>query len=120
MLPVRDRLTSLVGTRRAPPPPRADGRPGKARSGPRGVRHFPLGPYGRLTTAHALVELNADRGVSGGCPTHRSQLPGRAGRPLAAEPRLSPVRRLRVTAAAALVPFSALLVVFGPGLYALA
>lgn len=76
--------------------------------------------HGRLTTAVALVELNEDRGVFDSGPAHHSQLPGRVDRLLAAEPRLTPGRRLRVTIAAALVPLVPLLVAFGPGLYAIA
>ncbi|GLF95346.1 M56 family metallopeptidase [Streptomyces yaizuensis] len=76
--------------------------------------------FGRLTTALALVELNADRGVFGGpCPAPGGQLPQRVDRLLSATPRLTPGRRLRLTAAAALVPVVPLLVAFVPALRAL-
>ncbi|NJQ03720.1 M56 family metallopeptidase [Streptomyces zingiberis] len=75
--------------------------------------------HGRLTTALALVGLNEERGVFGAAPTPQAQLPHRVDRLLAARPRLSPVRRLRLTAAAALVPVVPLLLVFVPGLSAL-
>ncbi|ANW21467.1 M56 family metallopeptidase [Streptomyces clavuligerus] len=75
--------------------------------------------FGRLTTALALVELNEDRGVFGPCPTHRGQLPQRVDRLLSATPRLTPGHRLRLTAAAALVPVVPVLVAFVPALRAL-
>ncbi|MEV5508484.1 M56 family metallopeptidase [Streptomyces orinoci] len=75
--------------------------------------------FGRLTTALALVELNEDRGVFGPGPAQLSQVPGRVDRLLAPAPRLTPARRLRLTAAAALVPAVPLLVTFVPGLSAL-
>ncbi len=75
--------------------------------------------FGRMTTALALVELNEDRGVFGPCPAQLSQVPGRVDRLLAAAPRLTAARRLRLTAVAALVPAVPLLVTFVPGLSAL-
>lgn len=72
--------------------------------------------YGRLTIALALVELNEHRGVFGPCPTADAQLPHRVNRLLTAEPRLTAGRRLRLTAAAALVPVVPLLVAFVPAL----
>ncbi|MEO3978314.1 M56 family metallopeptidase [Streptomyces sp. CAU 1734] len=75
--------------------------------------------FGRMTTALALVELNEDRGVFGPGTTPDAQLPQRVNRLLAAAPRLTPARRLRLTAAAALVPVVPLLVAFVPALRAL-
>ncbi|MFD8573682.1 M56 family metallopeptidase [Streptomyces sp. NPDC059639] len=76
--------------------------------------------FGRLTIALALVELNEDRGVfSGPCPTPQAHVPQRVHRLLAPPSRLTPARRLRLTAAAALVPLVPLLVTFVPGLRAL-
>lgn len=75
--------------------------------------------YGRLTTALALVGLNEDRGVFGPAPTPLAQVPHRVHRLLAAAPRLPVSRRLRMTAAAVLVPAVPLLVAFVPGLSAL-
>ncbi|MEU0369234.1 M56 family metallopeptidase [Streptomyces sp. NPDC006283] len=75
--------------------------------------------FGRLTIALALVELNEERGVFGPCPTPDAELPHRVNRLLAPVPRLTPARRLRLTAAAALVPVVPLLVAFVPGLRAL-
>jgi Zn-dependent protease with chaperone function len=75
--------------------------------------------FGRLTTALALVELNEERGVFGPCPTPGAELPQRVNRLLSPVPRLTPARRLRLTAAAALVPVVPLLVAFVPGLRAL-
>ncbi|MGW7285711.1 M56 family metallopeptidase [Streptomyces sp. NPDC054847] len=75
--------------------------------------------FGRLTIALALVELNEERGVFGPCPTPGAQLPQRVNRLLTPVPRLTPARRLRLTAAAALVPVVPLLVAFVPGLRAL-
>ncbi|MCK8681490.1 MULTISPECIES: M56 family metallopeptidase [Streptomyces] len=72
--------------------------------------------FGRLTIALALVELNEDRGVFGPCPAQDAQLPRRVNRLLTAEPRLTAGRRLRLTAAAALVPVVPLLVAFVPAL----
>ncbi|WP_149182881.1 M56 family metallopeptidase [Streptomyces sp. TRM49041] len=76
--------------------------------------------YGRLTIALALVGLNEDRGVFGPCPTPHAHVPQRVNRLLTAEPRLTPGRRLRLTAAAALVPAVPLAVALAPGLSALA
>ena len=75
--------------------------------------------FGRLTIALALVGLNEDRGVFGPCPTPARARPA-AGAPAAVPgDRLSAGRRLRLTAAAALVPVVPLLVAFVPGLSAL-
>ncbi|WP_221354116.1 M56 family metallopeptidase [Streptomyces beigongshangae] len=75
--------------------------------------------FGRLTTALALVELNEDSGVFGPCPTPRAHVPQRVDRLLTPPDRLPPVRRLKLTAVAALVPVVPVLVAFGPGLRAL-
>ncbi|NBE54372.1 M56 family metallopeptidase [Streptomyces boluensis] len=75
--------------------------------------------FGRLTIALALVELNEHRGVFGPCPSAEAQVPQRVHRLLAPLPRLTAGRRLRLTAAAALVPVIPLLVTFVPGLSAL-
>ncbi|MEV0259294.1 M56 family metallopeptidase [Streptomyces sp. NPDC050732] len=75
--------------------------------------------FGRLTIALALVELNEDRGVFGPCPAHHAHVPQRVHRLLAARPRLTAGRRLRLTATAALVPVIPVLVTFVPGLRAL-
>lgn len=75
--------------------------------------------FGRLTIALALVELNEHRGVFGPCPAPDAQLPQRVNRLLAPVPRLTAGRRLRLTAAAALVPVVPLVVAFMPGLSAL-
>lgn len=75
--------------------------------------------FGRLTVALALVGINEDRAVFGPCPSGLAQVPQRVDRLLAAAPRLAPVRRLQLTAAAALVPVVPLLVTFAPGLRAL-
>ncbi|AIR96829.1 M56 family metallopeptidase [Streptomyces glaucescens] len=75
--------------------------------------------FGRLTTALALVELNEERGVFGPGPAPQAQLPQRVNRLLAPPDRLTAARRLRLTAAAALVPVVPVLVTFGPGLRAL-
>ncbi|MFE9774424.1 M56 family metallopeptidase [Streptomyces sp. NPDC005931] len=74
---------------------------------------------GRLTTALALVELNEDRAVFGPCPTPQAQVPARVRRLLTPPDRLSAGRRLRLTAAASLVPVIPVLVAFVPGLRAL-
>lgn len=76
--------------------------------------------FGRLTIALALVGLNEDRGVFGPSPAPQAHVPHRVRRLLSASPRLSPGRRLRLTALAALVPAVPLLVAFVPGLSALA
>ncbi|EGX56877.1 integral membrane protein [Streptomyces zinciresistens K42] len=75
--------------------------------------------FGRLTTALALVELNEERGVFGPAPTPQAQVPQRVNRLLTPADRLTAGRRLRLTAAAALVPVVPLLVAFVPGLRAL-
>lgn len=75
--------------------------------------------FGRLTTALALVELNEHRGVFGPCPTPHAHVPARVHRLLTPPDRLSPSRRLRLTAAAALVPVVPVLVAFVPGLRAM-
>jgi len=75
--------------------------------------------FGRLTIALALVELNEDRGVFGPCPTPQAHVPQRVTRLLTPPDRLTAARRLRLTAAAALVPVIPVLVTFVPGLRAL-
>ncbi len=55
--------------------------------------------FGRLTTALALVGLNADRAVFGPCPTAQAQVPQRVHRLLAPPDRFTASRRLRLTAA---------------------
>ncbi|MFI1354231.1 M56 family metallopeptidase [Streptomyces sp. NPDC020898] len=75
--------------------------------------------FGRLTTALALVELNEDRGVFGPSPAPQAHVPQRVRRLLTAPDRLTAARRLRLTAAASLVPVVPVLVAFVPGLRAL-
>ncbi|MFH9610350.1 M56 family metallopeptidase [Streptomyces sp. NPDC017448] len=75
--------------------------------------------FGRLTTALALVGLNEDRGVFGPCPTPQAEVPRRVNRLLTPVDRLTAGRRLRLTAAAALVPVVPVVVAFVPGLRAL-
>lgn len=75
--------------------------------------------FGRLTIALALVELNEDRGVFGPGQTPDADLPQRVDRLLNAAPRLTAARRLRLTAAAALVPVAPVLIAFVPALRAL-
>ncbi|MEU8617843.1 M56 family metallopeptidase [Streptomyces sp. NPDC048623] len=75
--------------------------------------------FGRLTIALALVELNEDRGVFGPHQPADTGLPGRVNRLLSATPRLTAGRRLRLTAAAALVPALPILVALVPALRAL-
>ncbi|CAL9363518.1 M56 family metallopeptidase [Streptomyces sp. enrichment culture] len=75
--------------------------------------------FGRLTTALALVELNEDRGAFGPCPTPHGQVPQRVNRLLTEPDRLPAARRLRLTAAGALVPAVPVLVALAPGLRAL-
>ncbi|MFD4623234.1 M56 family metallopeptidase [Streptomyces sp. NPDC058475] len=75
--------------------------------------------FDRLTIALALVELNEDRGVFGPCPTPDAHVPQRVQRLLTPPDRLTAARRLRLTAAAALVPVIPVLVAFVPGLRAL-
>ncbi|MFE0577268.1 M56 family metallopeptidase [Streptomyces sp. NPDC058874] len=76
--------------------------------------------FGRLTVALALVGLNEDRGVFAASSAPEAHVPQRVRRLLSAAPRLSPGRRLRLTALATLVPAVPLLVAFVPGLSALA
>ncbi|MFF4486449.1 M56 family metallopeptidase [Streptomyces sp. NPDC001544] len=75
--------------------------------------------FGRLTTALALVELNEDRGVFGPGPTRHAHVPQRVHRLLTPPDRLTAVRRLRLTAAAAVLPVIPVLVAVVPGLRAL-
>ncbi|GGY37894.1 M56 family metallopeptidase [Streptomyces djakartensis] len=75
--------------------------------------------FGSLTTALALVELNEHRGVFGPCPAPQAHVPARVHRLLTPPDRLPAARRLRLTAAAALVPVVPVLVAFVPGLRAL-
>ncbi|MFE0515970.1 M56 family metallopeptidase [Streptomyces sp. NPDC058964] len=75
--------------------------------------------FGRLTTALALVELNEDRGVFGPSPTPQAHVPQRVHRLLTPPDRLTAMRRLRLTAAAVLVPVVPVLVALVPGLRAL-
>ncbi|MER7643757.1 MULTISPECIES: M56 family metallopeptidase [unclassified Streptomyces] len=75
--------------------------------------------FGRLTTALALVELNEDRGVFGPCPTPHAHVPQRVNRLLTPPDRLTALRRVGLTATAALVPVVPVLVAFVPGLRAL-
>jgi Zn-dependent protease with chaperone function len=75
--------------------------------------------FGRLTTALALVELNEHRGVFGPCPTPQAHVTARVHRLLTPPDRLTAARRLRLTAAAALVPVVPVLLAFAPGLRAL-
>ncbi|MFJ7962873.1 M56 family metallopeptidase [Streptomyces sp. NPDC096324] len=76
--------------------------------------------FGRLTIALALVELNEDRGVFGPGPAGPgAHVPQRVDRLLTPRDRLTAARRLRLTAAAALVPVIPVLVAFVPGLRAL-
>ncbi|KOU78869.1 MULTISPECIES: M56 family metallopeptidase [Streptomyces] len=75
--------------------------------------------FGRLTVALALVGLNEDRGVFAASSAPEAHVPQRVRRLLSAAPRLSPGRRLRLTALATLVPAIPLVVAFVPGLSAL-
>ncbi|MFF3911998.1 M56 family metallopeptidase [Streptomyces sp. NPDC001852] len=75
--------------------------------------------FGRLTTALALVQLNEERGVFGPCPTPQARVPQRVHRLLTPPDRLPALRRLRLTAVAALVPVIPVLVAVVPGLRAL-
>lgn len=75
--------------------------------------------FGRLTTALALVGLNEDRGVFDPCRAQDGPVPRRVNRLLEPVDRLTAGRRLRLTAAAALVPVVPLLVAFAPALGAL-
>ncbi|MGW2638524.1 M56 family metallopeptidase [Streptomyces sp. NPDC001348] len=75
--------------------------------------------FGRLTTALALVELNEDRGVFAPGPGRHAHVPQRVHRLLTPPDRLTAMRRLRLTAAAAVVPVIPVLVALVPGLRAL-
>ncbi|MFE9427292.1 M56 family metallopeptidase [Kitasatospora sp. NPDC006697] len=78
--------------------------------------------HGRMTTAHAMVEINAGRGVfgPGGLPPGQAaQAPRRVDRLLAGEPRLPVSGRLRLTLLALAAPAAALLLAVAPGLGAL-
>ncbi|MFF4395138.1 M56 family metallopeptidase [Streptomyces sp. NPDC001480] len=75
--------------------------------------------FGRLTTALALVELNEDRGVFGPGSTPHAHVPQRVHRLLTPPDRLTAMHRLRLTAAAAVVPVIPVLVALVPGLRAL-
>ncbi|MGW1469355.1 M56 family metallopeptidase [Streptomyces sp. NPDC002308] len=72
--------------------------------------------FGRLTTALALVGLNEDRGVFDPCRAHDGQVPRRVNRLLEPGERLTAGHRLRLTAAASLVPVVPLLVAFVPAI----
>ncbi|MFG2602210.1 M56 family metallopeptidase [Streptomyces sp. NPDC048514] len=72
--------------------------------------------FGRLTTALALVELNEERGVFGPCPTPQAHVPKRVYRLLTPPDRLPALRRLRLTAAAAVIPAVPVLVTLIPAL----
>ncbi|MEU6892721.1 M56 family metallopeptidase [Streptomyces sp. NPDC046557] len=76
--------------------------------------------FGRLTVALALVGLNEDRGVFGLGAAPEAHVPQRVRRLLSATPRLSPARRLRLTALATLIPALPLAVALVPGLSAIA
>ncbi|MEU6551568.1 M56 family metallopeptidase [Streptomyces sp. NPDC046915] len=75
--------------------------------------------FGRLTTALALVELNEDRGVFGPGRAPHAHVPQRVHRLLTPPDRLTAMHRLRLTAAAAVVPVIPVLVALVPGLRAL-
>jgi Zn-dependent protease with chaperone function len=80
--------------------------------------------HGRMTTAHAMAEINADRGVFGGCagdaaPAGLAQSPRRVDRLLAGEPRLPVRARLGLTLLALAAPGTVLLLALAPGLTAL-
>ncbi|MFB9467592.1 M56 family metallopeptidase [Streptomyces cinereospinus] len=75
--------------------------------------------FGRLTTALALVELNEGRGAFGPAPAGHAQVPQRVRRLLTPPARLTAARRLRLSAAAALVPVVPVLVALVPALRAL-
>ncbi|MER5193859.1 M56 family metallopeptidase [Streptomyces sp. NPDC002755] len=72
--------------------------------------------FGRLTTALALVELNEDRGVFGPSPAPQAHVPQRVHRLLTPPGRLTAARRLRLTAAASLVPVVPVLITLVPAL----
>ncbi|MDH6136127.1 Zn-dependent protease with chaperone function [Kitasatospora sp. MAA4] len=76
--------------------------------------------HGRLTTALAMVELNAERGVFElSCPGQLAQAPRRVDRLLAGEPRLTALRRLRLTVVGLAAPAAVVLLAVAPGLSAL-
>ncbi|WP_035851616.1 M56 family metallopeptidase [Kitasatospora azatica] len=80
--------------------------------------------HGRVTTAHAMVEINTGRGVFNGCPGEPApgqlaQAPRRVDRLLAGEPRLPVAARLRFTLLALAAPALVLLLAAAPGLSAL-
>ncbi|MER5480715.1 M48 family metalloprotease [Streptomyces sp. NPDC002734] len=73
--------------------------------------------HGRLAVALALVGLNEDRGVFGPTPSAgQDDVPRRVHRLITPPRRLTPVRRLGLTAAGALVPVVPVLIAFAPGL----
>ncbi|MGW0876218.1 M56 family metallopeptidase [Streptomyces sp. NPDC002740] len=72
--------------------------------------------FGRLTTALALVELNEGRGVFGPSPAPQAHVPQRVHRLLTPPGRLTAARRLRLTAAASLVPVVPVLITLVPAL----
>jgi hypothetical protein len=74
---------------------------------------------GHLTTALALIELNQHRGVLSCASSHRL-LGERVDRLLDPRPRLGRRHRAATATGAGLVPLLPLLIVFGPGLSALA
>ncbi|WP_329335942.1 M56 family metallopeptidase [Streptomyces sp. NBC_00663] len=74
---------------------------------------------GHLTTALALIELNQHRGVLSCASSHRL-LGERVDRLLEPRPRLGRRHRAVTATVAGLVPLLPLLIVFGPGLSALA
>ena len=73
--------------------------------------------HGRLATAIALVELNADHSPS--CPAPLAEVPRRVDRLLTGEPRLPVAHRLRLTATALVALGAPLLLAIAPGLRAL-
>ncbi|WP_103500543.1 MULTISPECIES: M56 family metallopeptidase [Streptomyces] len=75
--------------------------------------------FGRMTTALALLGLNEDRDAFTPNRQVPSPLARRVDRLLAPVPHFSGSRRLRLTAAAALLPAVPLLVAFAPGLSSL-
>jgi hypothetical protein len=79
--------------------------------------------HGRLTTALAMVELNAGRGVFADrpgdrVPGHLAQAPRRVDRLLAGEPRLTVAQRLWFTVLALAAPAAVVLLAAAPGLHA--
>ncbi|NJP67151.1 M56 family metallopeptidase [Streptomyces spiramenti] len=75
--------------------------------------------YGRMTTALALLGLNEDRDAFAPNRQLPSPLARRVDRLIAPLPRFAGSRRLRLTAAAALLPAVPLLVAFAPGISSL-